>query len=68
MNIPQCGDHQWNEVHHYGPPRPPEGDNPDLVGPLLHYCPTGFKQCSICHQIELLENPQCFLWGQPQKE
>lgn len=36
--------HKWNEIHHYE-------DGPD--GVLLHYCPTGFKMCSLCLAVRI---------------
>jgi len=55
-----CAHNKWHDVHHYG------YDDPS--GKLIHYCPTGFKQCSNCGEVEPLdatEAPQCFLWNQP---
>lgn len=58
MKIVRCsdGDHDYREMHHYE-------DGPN--GSLLHYCPTGFKQCANCGEVEIAEpeEQKCFLQG-----
>ena len=52
-------EHKWGEMHHFG-------DDSDNPGELLHYCPTGFKQCSECGKCDVLnddEKPECYKWG-----
>lgn len=53
-------EHQWREMHHFGDSETP--------GVLLHYCPTGFKQCGKCGKCDVMsddEKPKCFKWGKP---
>jgi len=54
---PVC-QHSWHEMHHFG-------DNPHDPSNLLHYCPTGFKQCSLCGETGDEVAPKCFRWGVP---
>lgn len=50
-----CINHHWYEMHHYQP-NPKGGED-------IHYCPTGFKQCSKCYKVDFISDPKCDRWG-----
>ena len=58
LQNPENCQHQWKEMHHYEDP--PSGYGSDL----WHYCPTGFKRCTLCLKTELNDSEeQCRRWG-----